>query len=334
MAAEAEKIPVTVLTGFLGSGKTTLLNYILTSNHGLKVAVIENEFGEVGIDDALVKQQYETSEEIFEMNNGCICCTVRGDLIRILNKILKRKTRLDAVLIETTGMADPAPVAQTFFMDEGIQARARLDAIITLVDAKHVIQHLDEVKPEGAENECVEQVVFADKILLNKVDLVTAEYLDEVERRIRGINQSGEVIRCERAVVPLDKVLGVRAFDLQRVVDMEPGFLAEEGHGHSHDSSITSVGIQKEGTLDLNRLNRWMSTLLKDKGVDIYRSKGVLSIQGMKEKFVFQGVHMTFNGEPTKEWGEGEARVNRMVFIGKNLDRKELTDGFDACLLP
>src|ERR1700754_1466293 len=238
-----QRIPVTVLTGFLGSGKTTLLNRILTEQHGRRIAVIENEFGEVGVDDALV---LDTEEEVFEMNNGCICCTVRGDLIRILGALLRRKNRFDAILIETTGLADPAPVAQTFFMDDALRAELRLDAIITVVDAKHVLRHLDEVKPDGVENEAVEQIAFADRIVLNKIDLGGAAHAAEVPRRIRSINAPVMVLPAVRGDVDLADVLDVHAFDLDAILAGEPEFLDPDAE-HQHDASVTSVGVAAGG---------------------------------------------------------------------------------------
>jgi G3E family GTPase len=461
-------IPVTVLTGFLGSGKTTLLNRILTEQHGRKLAVIENEFGEVGVDHQLV---VTGEEELFEMNNGCVCCSVRGDLIRILGRLLKRKDRLDGILIETTGLANPAPVAQTFFTDDEMRAAFRLDAIVTVVDARHVLQHLE------AGDESVKQVGFADVILLNKTDLVSPAELDSLEERIRRINAVARIHRTRNCAVPLPAVLDVGGFNLGRATELDPKFMEPEypfewagayplpagshelvighdgeeahdhghdhgeedhhhhhhhgneneldvvilpvpgigekeiatardraaaifsdpetprregeavapgairnrlildgGHGrfrleiprpgthlvfeecgeeplhihvggdvvkptwqedyhpaHEHDDEVTSVGIQRSGDLDGQRLNDWISTLLRTKGADIYRMKGVLSVKGSGKRLVFQGVHMLFDAKFDREWGPDE-RVNTLVFIGKNLDRAALTSAFQACL--
>jgi G3E family GTPase len=454
-------IPVTVLTGFLGAGKTTLLNRILTEQHGRKLAVIENEFGEVGVDNQLV---ISGDEELFEMNNGCICCSVRGDLIRILGRLLKRKDRLDGILIETTGLANPAPVAQTFFTDDEMRAAFALDAIVTVVDAKHAARHLD------ADDETVKQIAFADVILLNKVDLVMPAELDALEARIRHINAVARIYRTRDCAIPLARVLDVGGFNLSRAASLDPKFLepeypfewagvyslpagtheivighaddhdhAGEDHGHhhhhhhgneneldlavlpgaasqaknretaavalfsgepeplkegdplapgaplrrlklnggngryplvvpqtgdyfvfeecgevplhiqvggetvkpswqqdyhaehEHDDDVTSVGFSRPGDLDGAKLNKWVSELLRTKGGDIYRMKGVLSVKGSNKRLVFQGVHMLFDAKMDREWGS-EPRANTLVFIGKNLDRDALTRGFEACL--
>ena len=352
------KTPVTVLTGYLGAGKTTLLNRILTEDHGKKYAVIVNEFGEIGIDNDLV---VGADEEVFEMNNGCVCCTVRGDLIRILQGLMKRKGGFDAIIVETTGLADPGPVAQTFFVDEDVKAKTRLDSVTTLVDAKHILLRLSDSK------EALEQIAFADQIVLNKTDLVSPADLKMIEARIRRINPLAPIHRAERSNVPLDAILGRGGFDLERIISLEPDFLnpahGEPGHVHDedcddhghdhhhndhshhhdhdhahahepaaiHDDAIRGVSLRLDKPINGDKITRWLDALLADQGPDILRAKGIIDVAGEDRRLVFQAVHMIMEGELQRPWKAGEARYSRLVFIGRNLDEAKLKAGFEAC---
>jgi G3E family GTPase len=352
---EQTQIPVTVLTGYLGAGKTTLLNRVLTENHGKKYAVIVNEFGEIGIDNDLV---VGADEEIFEMNNGCICCTVRGDLIRIIGGLLKRKDKFDAILVETTGLADPAPVAQTFFTDDDVKRRTRLDSIVTVVDAKHIDQRLDD------SDEAEEQIAFADIILLNKTDLVTPEALAHVEAHIRKLNPFAKIHRTERSNIALDMILNRGAFDIKRALELDPHFLCDHEHGHHHhehhddhghdhkghdhhdhghahhdhaaspihDTDIHSVSLTTDKPLNQEKFDAWVNEVLMTDGQRILRTKGILNMKGADERFVFQAVHMVSEGDFTGPWPSKDNRRSRLVFIGRALDEAALKAGFESVI--
>ena len=358
-AAASGKIPVTVLTGYLGAGKTTLLNRILTEDHGKRYAVIVNEFGEIGIDNDLV---VGADEDVFEMNNGCVCCTVRGDLIRVVSGLMKRqrpgKPAFDAIIVETTGLADPGPVAQTFFVDEDVKAKTKLDSVTALVDAKHVMARLDDSK------EAREQVAFADRIILNKTDLVAGDELAAVEARLRALNPLAPITRAQRANVPLDEVLGVHAFDLERISEVRPDFVnpphGAEGHvhdahcghdhhhdhghehghghghqhgprGHAHEDDIRGIALSLDRPLDGQKFTAWLDRLLGEQGQNILRAKGIIDVKGEDRRLVFQAVHMILEGDLQKPWGEKERRWSRAVFIGRDLDEGQLKAGFEAC---
>lgn len=317
----SDQIPVTVLTGYLGAGKTTLLNRLLTERHGKRYAVIVNEFGEIGIDNDLV---VDVDEEVFEMNNGCICCTVRGDLIRIIGGLMKRKDRFDAVVIETTGLADPGPVIQTFFVDDEVRARTELDAVVTVVDAKHLVDQLKN------NHEAEEQIAFADLILLNKIDLVSGSERSEVEARIRAINPYAKLFHTERSQIAVDEVIGRGAFDLDRILSLEPDFL-ESGH-HHHHSNVASVSLKQDKPLDSDKFFNWLRGVIDSQGVDILRMKGILSMKDDDDRYVVQGVHMLVEGDHQRAWKDGEERDSRLVFIGRNLDEDALRRGFEGCV--
>jgi len=355
------KIPVTVLTGYLGAGKTTLLNRILSEDHGKKYAVVVNEFGEVGIDNDLI---VGADEEVFEMNNGCVCCTVRGDLIRVLSGLMKRKGRFDGIIVETTGLADPAPVAQTFFVDDDVRARTELDSVTTVVDAKHLPLRLKDSR------EAAEQIAFADQIILNKTDLVSEAELAEVERAIRSLNPMAPIRRAQRSNVPLDAILGRHAFDLARVTELQPDFLNpahgeaghvhdehcdhdhhdhghvhdehcghdhhDHGHAHIHDhvaeSGISSISLTAQKPIDGNKVTAWLNNVLQTQGVDILRAKGILDVKGEERRLVFQAVHMILEGDFQGPWKAGDNRYSRLVFIGRNLNEDALRAGFESCI--
>jgi G3E family GTPase len=352
---QTKPIPVTVLTGYLGAGKTTLLNRILTENHGKKYAVIVNEFGEIGIDNDLI---VESDEEIYEMNNGCICCTVRGDLIRVVEGLMRRPGRFDAIIVETTGLADPVPVAQTFFMDDDVRAKTQLDAVVALVDAKHLPLRLKDSR------EAEDQLAFADVVLLNKTDLVTPDELKNIEAVIKVINPSARIYRTERSNVDLSKVLDLGAFDLERALENDPQFLEHghedhacgpdcdhhdhhdhdhdhHGHDHHHDhdhaapSAIHDVTVQsislRGGAMNPKKFFPWIEKITQTQGPNILRLKGIIAFDQDDERYVVQGVHMIIEGNHQRAWKDGEKRESKLVFIGRELDRQKIEDSFKAC---
>jgi len=318
---ERTHIPVTVLTGYLGAGKTTLLNRILTEDHGRRYAVIVNEFGEIGIDNDLI---LNTDEELFEMNNGCICCTVRGDLIKTLHELLNKGGNFDAIVVETTGLADPGPVAQTFFTDEDIGSYYLLDSILTVLDAKHASKQLDEF------HEAQEQVGFADRILMSKTDLVSEGEVENLSKRLRRMNPRAPVKKIHFGEAKIEEILDIRGFNLNAILELDPEFLTDSHHEH-HDE-VESFVFKSDKPFDGAKLEQFLSGMIQVYGPDLLRYKGVLWMKGKKERVVFQGVHMMMGGDMGKPWGKAEKKSSTLVFIGKKLPKDLFIAGLEECL--
>jgi len=306
------ELPVTLLAGFLGSGKTTLLNYILKQNHGKRIAIIENEFGEIGIDSEFV---IGADDDIFEMSNGCICCSIRGDLIETLNRLLERQQKFDYILIESTGLASSGPIAQAFLIEDEISKSLFLDGIVTLVDAKHISKNLNEQEVVW------EQVAFANVILLNKADLVTKPEMEKLEKQIRQINPTAKVCKTTNAVIDLDKILNIGGFDLNNTLETT----TFDTHQHETGETISSVSLSFPGHVDPDRLNLWLQMLLIQEGMNVFRAKGILNVEGSSERYLFQSVYMMFEGRFDKPWGSNSP-LNKMVFIGQNLNSQRLEE--------
>uniref|UniRef100_A0A0E0CSM9 CobW C-terminal domain-containing protein n=1 Tax=Oryza meridionalis TaxID=40149 RepID=A0A0E0CSM9_9ORYZ len=337
------RIPATIITGFLGSGKTTLLNHILTADHGKRIAVIENEYGEVDIDGSLVAAQTAGAEDIMMLNNGCLCCTVRGDLVRMIGELVdKKKGKFDHIIIETTGLANPAPIIQTFYAEDTVFNDVKLDGVVTLVDAKHARLHLDEVKPKGIVNEAVQQIAYADRIIVNKIDLVSEPEVSSLVERIRSMNRMAHLKRAEYGKVDLDYVLGIGGFDLERIESASHMMTTQGMNINMTMNTIITTIITMTMNTNMTIMHTitpmiladmWLGNLLLERSDDIYRMKGLLSVSGMPQRFVFQGVHDIFQGSPERMWEPNEPRINKIVFIGKNLNGEELEKGFKDCLL-
>ena len=306
------QLPVTLLAGFLGSGKTTLLNYILKQNHGKRIAVIENKFGEIGIDSEFV---IGADEDIFEMSNGCICCSIRGDLIETLNRLLERQQKFSYILIESTGLASSGPIAQAFLIEDEISKSLFLDGIVTLIDAKHISNNLNEQEVVW------EQIAFANVILLNKADLVTEPEMEKLEKQMHQINPTAKVCKTTNAVIDLDQILDIGGFDLK--IELET--VTFNTHHHETDEAISSVSLSFPGHVDPDRLNLWLQMLLIQEGMNVFRAKGILNVEGSSERYLFQSVYMMFEGRFDKPWGSNSP-LNKMVFIGQNLNPQRLEE--------